>query len=124
MIGAGGATRVFLACGRTDLRKGFDGLEALVREKLAQDPLSGHVFVFCNANRTRIKALYWDGSGLWVCGKRLEKGCFRWPMDGADRRIGTGELGALLGGLDWTKPQRGWFRREPGNWTEIKSQNN
>lgn len=116
MIGAGGATRVFLACGSTDLRKGFDGLEALVRGKLAQDPLSGHVFVFCNANRTRIKALYWDGSGLWVCGKRLEKGCFHWPEDGGDRRIGAGELSALLGGLDWTKTRRGWYRREPGNW--------
>ena len=63
-LGAGGARRVYLAVGTTDLRKGFDGLYGLVRSRLEEDPLSGQLFVFCNAGRTRVKALYFDGSGL------------------------------------------------------------
>ncbi len=62
-LGAG-ARRVYLAVGATDLRKGFDGLYGLVRSRLEEDPMSGQLFVFCNAGRTRVKALYFDGSGL------------------------------------------------------------
>lgn len=61
------------------MRKGFEGLYGLVRDRLACDPLSGHVFLFANAQHNRLKLLFWDGSGLWVCAKRLEKGRFRWP---------------------------------------------
>ena len=61
------------------MRKGFDGLYGLVRDRLQLEPLSGHVFLFSNAQRNRLKLIFWDGSGLWVCAKRLEKGCFRWP---------------------------------------------
>ena len=61
------------------MRKGFDGLFGLVRNRLSADPMSGHVFLFCNAQHNRLKLLFWDGSGLWVCAKRLERGCFRWP---------------------------------------------
>ena len=71
-LGAG-PRRVYLAVGATDLRKGFDGLYGLVRSRLEEDPLSGQLFVFCNAGRTRVKALYFDGSGLWLCAKRLAK---------------------------------------------------
>ena len=79
MISPGPATRVFLALGATDMRKGFEGLAGLVRAQLGEEPLSGHLFVFSNAARTRVKILFWDGSGLWVCGKRLERGRFCWP---------------------------------------------
>ena len=79
MFGIGLATKVYVAVGATDMRKGFEGLHGLVRERLGVDPLSGHLFLFANARRTRLKVLVWDGSGLWVCAKRLEKGRFRWP---------------------------------------------
>jgi transposase len=79
MFGVGPATRIYLAAGATDLRKNFDGLYGLARDRLSCDPLSGHVFLFSNAQRNRLKLLFWDGSGLWVCAKRLEKGRFRWP---------------------------------------------
>jgi transposase len=74
MFGIGSATRIYLAAGSTDMRKGFEGLFGLVRDRLSCDPLSGHVFLFTNAQRNRLKLLFWDGSGLWVCAKRLEKG--------------------------------------------------
>lgn len=76
MIPVSPATRIFLAAGATDLRKSFDGLSDLVQNRFAQDPLSGHLFVFANRHRTRLKLLYWDGSGLWCCAKRLPRGCF------------------------------------------------
>ena len=79
MFGWGPATRIYLAAGATDMRKGFEGLYGLARDRLLCDPLSGHVFLFANAQRNRLKLLFWDGSGLWVCAKRLEKGRFRWP---------------------------------------------
>jgi len=62
------------------MRKGFEGLCGLVRDQLDADPLSGHLFLFSNRTRTRLKAPVWDGSGLWVCAKRLEKGRFPWPQ--------------------------------------------
>ncbi len=69
MFGFGAATRIYLAVGATDMRKGFEGLYGLVRDRLQCPPLSGHVFLFCNAQRNRLKLLVWDGSGLWVCAK-------------------------------------------------------
>ena len=65
MFGIGPATRVYLAAGATDMRKSFEGLYGLVRDRLSCDPLSGHVFLFSNAQRNRLKLLFWDGSGLW-----------------------------------------------------------
>ena len=82
MFGLGPATRIYLAAGVTDMRKGFEGLYGLVRDRLSCEPLSGHLFLFCNAQRNRLKVLVWDGSGLWVCAKRLEKGRFTWPQTG------------------------------------------
>lgn len=103
------AARVFVRAGPTDLRKGFEGLFALVGEQLGQDPLSGHLFVFCNRERTRIKILTWDGSGLWLCAKRLERGTFAWPAAG-DAEVETAQLHALLSGLE-VQGRREWYRR-------------
>lgn len=74
MIPLSAATRVFIVTGPTDMRKSFNGLYGIIAQQLGQDPVSGHVFVFCNRPHNRIKILFWDGSGLWVCAKRLEKG--------------------------------------------------
>ena len=76
MVGLGPATRIYLAAGVTDMRKGFEGLYSLVRDRLSCEPLSGHLFLFCNGQRNRLKVLVWDGSGLWVCAKRSGKGTF------------------------------------------------
>ena len=114
MFGIGPATRIYLAAGATDMRKGFEGLYGMVRDRLACDPLSGHVFLFSNAQRNRLKLLFWDGSGLWVCAKRLEKGRFRWPEADSDESkivLSPEELMLLLGGIDLTQTRkRAWHR--------------
>ena len=115
MFGFGTATRIYLAAGATDMRKGFEGLYGMVRDRLQCDPLSGHVFLFANARRNRMKLVFRDGSGLWVCSKRLEKGCFRWPesSDSAGKVVLSHEQFALLlGGIDLaqTRPRR-WYRK-------------
>lgn len=116
MFGLGAATRIYLAVGATDMRKGFNGLYGLVRDRLQEEPLSGHVFLFCNAPRNRLKLLFWDGSGLWVCAKKLEKGTFRWPeVSGEQRKVQLRheELTLLVGGIDLRQAERRrWYRRE------------
>jgi len=79
MLSFSGSLRVFVALEPCDMRKGFNGLEALVTERLRESVDTGALFLFTNRKRTRLKALYWDGSGLWVLAKRLEKGRFSWP---------------------------------------------
>ena len=113
MIHADTAAHIYLVCGATDMRKGYDGLAGVVMSEVKGDPLSGHLFVFCNRTRTRIKVLAWDGSGMWVCAKRLDTGSFRWPLDlEAARRVSSAELAMLLEGLDWHQTtSRSWFRR-------------
>ena len=66
MFGLGPATRIYVALGATDMRKGFDGLYGMVRDRLGLKVRSGHLFLFANSRRNRLKILYWDGSGLWV----------------------------------------------------------
>jgi transposase len=114
MFSIGAATHIYVAVGSTDMRKGFEGLFGLVRDRLQCDPLSGHVFLFSNAQRNRLKLLFWDGSGLWVCAKRLEKGRFRWPdaTSGAAKITLTHEeLALLLGGIDLSQTKRrAWYR--------------
>ena len=115
MISVSPATRVFLAVGVTDMRKGYDGLHALVASQLGEDPLSGHLFVFANRQRTRLKVLYWDGSGLWICGKRLERGRFTWPepeATGGKARLTGAEFAMLLGGIDLKRGKtKAWHRK-------------
>jgi len=97
------------------MRKGFEGLYGLVRDRLQCEPLSGHVFLFSNARRNRLKLMVFDGSGLWVCSKRLERGCFRWPEpgDGEAKIVLTHEeLAMLLGGIDLAQTRRRrWYRK-------------
>jgi transposase len=115
MIAPGPATRIFLAPGATDLRRSFDGLHGLVQSQLAEDPQSGHLFLFCNKTRTRLKVLCFDGTGLWVCAKRLERGTFTWPAAeaGSKVRLNAAELALLLGGLELTRVARqNWWRQE------------
>ena len=116
MFGIGPATRIYLAAGATDMRKGFEGLFGLARDRLQCEPLSGHVFLFCNRQRNRLKLLFWDGSGLWVCAKRLEKGRFRWPAASAGQAkivLSHEELAMLIGGLDLCQVRRRpWYRKE------------
>lgn len=113
MFGLTTATKIYIAVEAIDMRKGFEGLHGLVRDHLGQDPLSGHVFLFTNRTRTRLKALVWDGSGLWVCAKRLEKGRFRWPeAEARSVTLRAAELAMLVGGLDLKKTvERRWYRR-------------
>jgi len=124
MIGIGPATKIHLLAGITDMRRGFEGLYALASGLLEADPLSGHVFGFCNKGRNRLKLLYWDGSGLWVCAKRLEKGRFAWPdptsslnpTGNASRCVvlSQAELTLLLNGIDLAATRtRKWHRVEP-----------
>jgi len=110
MFGWGPATRIYLAAGATDMRKGFEGLYGLARDRLRSDPRNGHVFLFANAQRNRVKMLFWDGSGLWVCAKRLEKGVFGWPTsEEASVCLRPEELQMLLHRLD-AKARRPWYR--------------
>ena len=120
MISLSAATRVFVVAGYTDMRKSFNGLYGIVAQQLEMEPTSGHVFVFCNRSKNRIKLLLWDGSGLWVCAKRLEKGRFHWPWgieenddDERDAYILTHEsLSLLLGGIDLQETSlRKWHRK-------------
>ena len=117
MFGLGPATRIYIALDPVDMRKGFDGLYGLVRDHLGQDPLSGHLFLFSNRSRTRLKVLVWDGSGLWVCAKRLERGRFGWPAPNDSRSVTMRpeELAMLLNGLDLkqARPRKNWMRRTP-----------
>lgn len=117
MFGLGPATKIYIAVEGVDMRKGFDGLYGLVRERLGHDPLSGHLFLFSNRDRTRLKILVWDGSGLWVCAKRLEKGRFRWPAatEAYCLAMRPEELAMLLNGLDLAeaRPRKNWLRRLP-----------
>lgn len=95
--------RIFLAAGATDMRKSFDTLAGLVRAELGRDPLSGELFVFCNKHRNRLKILFFEGAGMWLLAKRLERGTFTWPAPcGTTRRVELSpeELVLLLGGID------------------------
>jgi transposase len=107
MLSLSSALRIFLAADPADMRKGFDGLSQLVRDRIAQDPLSGHLFVFRNKRRDRIKILYWDRDGLALWYKRLEKGTFRFP-EAKDGRVEVtpAEIAAILEGIDLTRARR------------------
>lgn len=86
-----GIKKVVVACGRTDLRKGIDGLSAIVRLNYGKDPLDGTLFLFCGTRKDRIKGLIYEGDGYCLCYKRLSDGCFQWPRDPGEARDITPE---------------------------------
>jgi len=102
-------TKVWLAAGVTDMRKGFAGLAAQAQTVLAADPYSGHLFVFRGRRGDLIKVIWWDGQGACLFSKRLERGRFVWPSP-ADGRVAVtaAQLAMLLEGIDWRAPQRTW----------------
>ena len=101
------AVRIFLAVEPADMRKGFDGLAQLVRDVVAEDPLSGHFFVFRNRRRDRVKILYWDRDGFALWYKRLEKGVFRFPEAKNGRvEVTPAEMAAVLEGIDLSRARR------------------
>jgi transposase len=104
-----------VATGATDMRLGFNGLYGLVANRLGSDPLSGHLYLFANARRDRMKALFFAGSGLWVFARRMEGGRLRWPQAPSSEdkaRFSREEFALLVGGIDLLQTQRGkWYRK-------------
>jgi transposase len=102
-------TKIWIAAGITDMRRGFPGLSAQVQTVLHQQPFSGHVFVFRGRRGDTVKLLWWDGEGLCLFAKRLERGHFVWPQakDGTVS-LTRAQLSMLLEGIDWRSPQRTW----------------
>ena len=104
---------IWLCAGHTDMRKGFDGLSALVQHVLEKDPFCGHVFVFRGRRGDRVKLLWWDGQGLCLYYKRLEDGKFVWPNASSGVvHLSHAQLSLLLEGIDWRPPAR---RQTPKN---------
>lgn len=97
-------TKIYLALGKTDMRKSINGLSILVEERFAMDPFSGHLFVFSNRRRNMVKILYWDRNGFCLWHKRLEKHRFKWPALAEDAlEIDQRQLGWLIEGLDFSQ---------------------
>lgn len=109
MIALPAGTRVWIAAGVTDMRRGMDGLAALVQTALAEDPFSGHVFIFRGRRGDLIKALWWSGDGMCLFAKRLERGRFVWPQaTSGSVHLSQAQLSMLLEGIDWRRPERTW----------------
>ena len=117
MLNFTGSLKVFVALEPCDMRKGFNGLHAMVTERLGEDPRTGSLFVFSNRRHSRLKILYWDGSGLWILSKRLERGTFSWPKSAepkaAKLRLTPEALALLMDGVDMRGAKlRPWYERE------------
>ena len=109
MIGLPAGTRIWLAAGVTDMRRGMNGLAALVQITLAEDPFSGHVFVFRGRRGDLLKVLWWSGDDMCLFIKRLERGRFIWPQaDSGAVHLSAAQLSMLLEGIDWRRPERTW----------------
>ncbi len=109
MIPVPASTRVWLAAGVTDMRKGFNGLAALAQDVLKRDPFSGHLFVFRGRRGDLLKVIWFDGQGACLFSKRLEKGRFVWPSATTGKvTLTPAQLSMLLEGIDWRAPERTW----------------
>jgi len=107
MIGLPANTRVWIVAGHTDMRKGFDGLAAVAQTALATNPFSGHVFVFRGRRGDILKVLWFDGQGMLLLAKRLERGRFVWPQATSGGIVlSPAQLSMLLEGIDWRMPAR------------------
>ena len=108
--------RIFVAVDPVDMRKQYDGLWAAAQQQLGEDPKSGAVFCFTNRDRTRLKLLYWDGTGVWVLAKRLEEGRFSWPAPSQTKRklaLTPEALALLIGGVELRRGSlKPWYERE------------
>ncbi|OED49341.1 isocitrate lyase [Rhodobacteraceae bacterium (ex Bugula neritina AB1)] len=120
MIPVPANTKVWLAAGVTDMRKGFGGLSALAEKVLAEDPFCGHLFVFRGRRGDLLKVIWWDGQGACLFSKRLERGRFVWPA-AKDGKISLtpAQLSMLLEGIDWRLPQKTWKPLTTGNYPAI-----
>lgn len=109
MISLPAGTRIWIVAGVTNMRKGMNGLSALVQTALEQDPFSGQLFIFRGRRGDMVKVLWFDGDGLCLFMKRLERGRFVWPQapDGTVS-LTPAQLSMLLEGIDWRRPQRTW----------------
>jgi transposase len=117
MLSFSGSLKVLVALEPCDMRKGFNGLYSLVTERLAENPREGTLFVFINRRHTRLKILCWDGTGLWVLTKRLERGTFSWPKPveaGTTKlKLTPQALAMLTDGVDLRGAKlRPWYERE------------
>lgn len=102
-------TRIWLVAGVTDMRRGFDGLAALVQQTLGANPFGGQAFLFRGRRGDLVKLLWWDGEGLCLFAKRLERGRFIWPQaTEGSLHLSAAQLSMLLEGIDWRRPQRSW----------------
>ncbi len=115
MLTLGGATRIWLATGVTDLRRGFNGLHALIAHQFGRPPLNGDLYIFANRRRDLLKVFFFDAGGIWVCAKRLERGTYRWPAPGqALITLSAAELQLLLSGIDLRQTRRrAWWQPTP-----------
>ena len=115
MLSITGSLRVFVALKPCDMREGFDGLSGMVASKLNENLQSGSLFVFSNRSHTRLKIIYWDGSGVWLMAKRLEKGTFSWPKDTDGKTklsLRPEALAMLTDGVDLRGGKmRAWYQR-------------
>ena len=111
MLALTAGTRIFLAVAPVDLRRSFDGLTAHVQTVLEQQVLEGGLFAFTNRRRSRLRLLWWDGTGLWIATKRLERGALSWPAgEGTSVNLRPEQLSALISGLE-VREKNGWYRR-------------
>lgn len=109
MIEPPAGTKIWIAAGVTDLRRGFDGLSAQVQNTLQQQPFSGHIFAFRGRRGDIVKLLWWDGDGLCLFSKRLERGRFIWPkVESGTVQLSRAQLSMLLEAIDWRRVERTW----------------
>ena len=106
MMGLAAGTRIWIVAGVTDMRRGFVGLSGMVQTALQENPFSGQVFIFRGRRGDLIKVLWWDGDGLCLLAKRLERGRFIWPQATGRGRWTPAQLSMLLEGIDWRRPLR------------------
>ncbi|MDD2764067.1 MAG: IS66 family insertion sequence element accessory protein TnpB [Opitutaceae bacterium] len=115
MLAFPAAIKIYVAVEPVDMRKSFNGLWAAAQERLGEDPKNGAVFAFINKGRTRLKLLYWDGTGVWVLAKRLEEGRFSWPAPstaGAKLALAPEALALLVGGIELKQGSlKAWYER-------------